>query len=44
MENNIENKIELKDKINSFYKEYKVKIILLICIFLFFNHNICLKD
>ena len=36
MENNIENKIELKDKINSFYKEYKVKIILLICIFFIF--------
>ena len=36
MENNIENKIELKDKINSFFKEYKVKIILLICIFFIF--------
>ncbi len=36
MENNIENKIELKDKINSFYKEHKVKIILLICIFFIF--------
>ena len=36
MENNIENKIELKDKIISFYKEYKVKIILLICIFFIF--------
>ena len=36
MENNIENKIELKDKINSFFKEHKVKIILLICIFFIF--------
>ena len=37
MENNLENKIELKDKINSFYKEYKVKIILFICTLFIFS-------
>ena len=34
MENNLENKIELKDRIIFFYKKHKVKILLIILIFL----------
>ena len=34
MENNLENKIELKDRLIFFYKKHKVKILLIILIFL----------